>query len=79
VPDQAELARVVVPQDDIDLVRQHLRGVEFKLADRVDQTFASRIVRAVPGAKTELPGAALAAANGGPFAVDPPIRRGGGR
>jgi putative peptide zinc metalloprotease protein len=70
-PDHAEVARVVVPQDDVDLVRRRLRGVEFKLAGQLGETFASRIVRAVPGARSELPAPALAAANGGPFAVDP--------
>lgn len=70
-PEHAESARVVVPQDDIDLVREHLRGVSFKLATQAGATFVSQIVRAVPGARSELPSPALGAANGGPFAVDP--------
>jgi putative peptide zinc metalloprotease protein len=70
-PDHARLARVAVAQDDIDLVRQHLRGVSFKVATQVRRTWPSHIVRAVPGANPDLPSPALAAANGGPFAVDP--------
>ncbi len=70
-PDLADRARVAVGQDDIALVRDRLRGVEFKIAHRVGATYASRILRAVPGARQDLPSAALASANGGPFAVDP--------
>ncbi len=74
-PDHATRARIAVHQDDIALVRQHLRGVRFKVADRPDKSFDAAIIRAVPGAQSELPSAALAAPNGGPFAIDPSDKR----
>lgn len=76
-PLRAQQARVVVTQDDIELVRGHLRGVSFKVADRPGETFGSHILRAVPGAQTDIPSAALATTNGGPIPVDP--RDGSGR
>jgi putative peptide zinc metalloprotease protein len=70
-PGRAEVARVAVAQDDIDLVREHLRGVRFWIADRPGTTYRGHIVRAVPGATRELPSPALAASNGGVFPLDP--------
>lgn len=70
-PSQAEVARIAVGQDDIALVRQHLNGLKFRLANMPDRTFDGEIVRAVPGATRELPSPALAASNGGEFALDP--------
>lgn len=63
--------RVVVPQDDISLVRDQLRSVEVKLADRIGETFKAHIVREIPGGQDRLPSKALAQQGGGPFAVDP--------
>jgi len=70
-PGEAEVARIAVGQDDIELVRERMNGLEFRLADRPGRTFAGKIVRAVPGGTHELPSAALAASNGGLFALDP--------
>jgi len=63
--------RVVVPQEDISLVRDHLQTVEVKLADRIGETYAARIVREVPSGQDRLPSKALSTLGGGPFAVDP--------
>ncbi|MCP5374472.1 MAG: PqqD family peptide modification chaperone [Hyphomicrobiales bacterium] len=71
VPESTRIARVVVPQEDIDLVRQRLRGVQVKIADRLDETISARIVREVPAAQDKLPSKALAAEGGGRFLVDP--------
>ena len=70
-PPQAQVARIAVGQGDIALVRQHLNGLKFRLANMPDRTFDGEIVRAVPGATRELPSPALAASNGGKFALDP--------
>jgi putative peptide zinc metalloprotease protein len=70
-PRRAEVARIAVVQDDIELVREHMNGLEFRLANIPGRTFDGRIVRAVPGGTRELPSPALAAANGGPIALDP--------
>lgn len=70
-PPRAEVARIAVGQDDIALVRQHLNGLEFRLANMPERTFDGEIVRSVPGATRELPSPALAASNGGEFPLDP--------
>ena len=70
-PDRAEIVRIVVPQDDIDLVRRQLRGVRYRIAAVPGESFAGRIVREVPGGTHELPSEALALAGGGSIAVDP--------
>jgi putative peptide zinc metalloprotease protein len=70
-PPRAEVARIAVGQDDIELVREHMNGLKFRLANMPGRTFAGEIVRAVPGGTHELPSPALAASNGGVFALDP--------
>jgi putative peptide zinc metalloprotease protein len=69
-PSAGQVARVVVPQGDIGLVRDRLRSVVIRLADRHTE-LASRVLRAVPAADDELPSAALNADNGGDIATDP--------
>lgn len=71
IGDPSRTVRVVVPQDNISLVRDHLRSVEVKLADRISETYPARIVREVPGGHDLLPSKALSQLGGGPFAVDP--------
>ncbi len=63
--------RVVIPQEEADLVRAHTRRVELRLADRPGQTLHATAVREVPGGSERLPTKALALAGGGPFATDP--------
>jgi putative peptide zinc metalloprotease protein len=70
-PPQAEIARIAVGQDDIELVREHMNGLKFRIANMPGRTFEGEIVRAVPGGTNELPSPALAASNGGVFALDP--------
>jgi putative peptide zinc metalloprotease protein len=64
-------ARVVVPQDDIDLVRQRTRRVEVRLASHVARVHAARILREVPAASEQLPSKALGPEGGGNTAIDP--------
>ena len=64
------IARIVVPQSDIGLVRERLKSIAVRLADR-HTDFASTIVRAVPAGRDDLPGLALSSANGGWVSVDP--------
>ena len=70
-PGRADVARVAVSQDDVELVRDRLRGVRFWVADRPDRTWSGRVVREVPGGTFELPSKALATANGGVAPLDP--------
>jgi putative peptide zinc metalloprotease protein len=68
---QSRIARVVVPQDDIELVRHKLNKVDIRLADRPSQSYVARIVREVPAASNSLPSKALTEVGGGRFAADP--------
>jgi putative peptide zinc metalloprotease protein len=68
--------RAVVPQDDIDLVRQRTRGVEVRLAERLGEPRETRIRRIVPGASERLPSVALGSSGGGEVVVDPSDQQG---
>ena len=63
------VARVLVPQEDMDLVSNHLRQVRLRLADGQTE-LASGIVRAVPAAAENIPHPALASSNGGAITAD---------
>jgi len=63
--------RVVVDQENVDLVRHSVRRIEVKLVDRPEATFNARLVREVPGASNELPSRALTVDGGGRYAADP--------
>ncbi|MFP6738559.1 MAG: hypothetical protein VCD34_07430 [Planctomycetota bacterium] len=69
-------ARVVVPQDQIDLVRESTYGVEVRLAENIASTLPADIQREVPAATDELPSSALGSAGGGNIATDPYDQRG---
>lgn len=63
--------RAVLLLEDVDLVRGGTRGVDVRLAERVDSPSSADIVRLVPGASERLPSPALGSAGGGPLAIDP--------
>ncbi|HEX5371257.1 MAG TPA: hypothetical protein VFW84_00840 [Aquabacterium sp.] len=65
------LARVVVPQESVDLVRQSTAQVEVRHAHRPEVSLVGHIVREVPAGDEYLPSKALAAEGGGTLAVDP--------
>jgi putative peptide zinc metalloprotease protein len=65
------IARVVVTQDNIDLVRTRLRSAELRFAETIETTHATRVIRERPGGVDELPTAALGAVGGGSIPVDP--------
>jgi putative peptide zinc metalloprotease protein len=71
VNDSATIIRVVVPQEDVDLVRHDLVGVQVRLSDRPDLVLGANVKREVPGATDELPSLALGIAGGGSIATDP--------
>lgn len=43
------IVRVVVSQDDIDLVRSRLKSISVKITDRVHETYSATLTREVPG------------------------------
>jgi putative peptide zinc metalloprotease protein len=63
-------ARVVVPQTDVDLVRQRTEAIEVKLANRPGETLSAQLEREVPAASRRLPAPVLGSQGGGAIAVD---------
>ena len=69
-------ARVVVPEEKVDLVRHRTKKIEVRLVDRPTTSFSTVIKRAVPAASEQLPTTALGSEGGGAIAVDPSDREG---
>ena len=67
----APLVRLVVPQSDVDLVRQDTQAAQVRLAQGLDGPWTAQVKRAVPAASRELPSAALGTVGGGEAVVDP--------
>jgi putative peptide zinc metalloprotease protein len=65
------IVRAVVPQADIDLIRQFDRGVQVRFAEQIDRIYDAEVVREVPGAIQRLPSTVLGVAGGGEIAMDP--------
>lgn len=63
--------RVVVSQEDAELVRAQTQAIELRLADRPWQTLRAKAAREVPGGSQRLPSKALALDGGGSYATDP--------
>jgi len=63
--------RVLVSQDDVDLVRARTERVEVKLASHLGETLDARLRREVPAASARLPNPALSTQGGGLVAIDP--------
>lgn len=61
----ALIARIVVPQDDIDLVRNRFQSVELRLADWIVRSYPAVLVRQASGGVEELPTPALGLPGGG--------------
>jgi len=65
------IARVVISQQDIDLVQTRFKSAELRFADAISVTHPVSVLRRFPGGIEELPTAALSPAGGGQVAVDP--------
>ena len=63
--------RAVVPQTELDLVREHTRSVSLRFTEAVDREVPAHIVREVPSALDAPPAPALAEGGGGPILLDP--------
>jgi putative peptide zinc metalloprotease protein len=63
--------RIVVPEDEADLVRNRVRAVGLKFASRVTTSVAAAVKREVPALSDTLPSLALSTLGGGDIAVDP--------
>jgi len=71
LPAAAATVRVLVSQDDVDLVRSRTERVRVKLAGRLYDTYDAVIQREVPAGSNRLPNLALSSAGGGVVPVDP--------
>jgi putative peptide zinc metalloprotease protein len=61
----------VVAQDEIGLIRDHVEGVQVRLADAAGRVQDADIVRLTPAGSFDLPSAALGRPAGGALAVSP--------
>jgi putative peptide zinc metalloprotease protein len=71
LPAETLTARVLVSQDDIDLVRRGTQTVRVKLAGKMYETYEARIVREVPAASDSVKNLALSSVGGGEAPLDP--------
>lgn len=73
---QPRLARVVVPQEAVDLVRRDTRHVAVRYAHRPELVMAGHVVREVPRGDEYLPSKVLTTDGGGQLATDPRDQKG---
>jgi putative peptide zinc metalloprotease protein len=71
LPAKVATARVLVSQDDVDLVRMRTVRVEAKVAGRLYETYEAKLAREVPAASNRVSNLALSSAGGGGAALDP--------
>ena len=72
----AVTGRVVVYQEDVDLVRYKTREVQVRLPENIPETVSANLLREIPAATDQLPGRALTLEGGGKIAIDPRDRLG---
>jgi putative peptide zinc metalloprotease protein len=68
--------RVVVPQDNIGLVKDQTVKIQIRLAEKIGEVSEAKLLREVPAATEELPSVALGFAGGGEVPVDPQDKEG---
>lgn len=68
---QDRIVRLIVPQTQIEPVREQTESISVRLSDDFKSQFEGRLLREQPGAVTRLPSASLSSLNGGPVATDP--------
>jgi putative peptide zinc metalloprotease protein len=70
--DGAASVRIIVPQSEIELVRDDTRGIDLRFASRpMAVRHVDQVAREVPTATRQLPSVALSTYGGGPIAGDP--------
>ena len=70
-PSDTGAVRVVVGQNDVDVVRNNTRSVSVMPVEWDTKSYPARILREIPGATNQLPTPALGLAGGGAVPVDP--------
>lgn len=77
VLDQARFTLIaVVPQGEVDLVRNRTHHVELRSVSNVWDMLPARIAREIPAASNELPSLALSLQGGGNIGLDPSAQKG---
>jgi putative peptide zinc metalloprotease protein len=69
--DARKVVRVVVSQDDVDLVRSHMVRADVRLAERIAEIYRAQMIREVPAANDLLPSPVLSSEGGGALPADP--------
>ncbi|MEO8152322.1 MAG: site-2 protease family protein [Rhizobacter sp.] len=72
----SRLVRVAVTQEDMDVIRSRVKGVDVRLANAVRSPIAGQVQRQVPGGEFDLVSPALGTNGGGDIAVDPSQQKG---
>ena len=65
------LARVIVHQGEVDIVRLATNRVDVRTFERIDTVVSGKVLRLVPGGADQLPSKALSPDGGGTVPVDP--------
>lgn len=71
MPEQTHLVRVIIEQNDMNLIDQRLQGIRLKTRSNLTQTYPATIIQKTPKAGFELPNAALGINAGGNIVIDP--------
>jgi putative peptide zinc metalloprotease protein len=71
LPAKTATARVLVSQEDVDLVRGRSERIEVKVAGRLHDSYEATLRREVPAASNRVTNLALSSAGGGAAALDP--------
>jgi putative peptide zinc metalloprotease protein len=71
VPDAPPVVRVIVDQNDADLIRFHTGSIGVQLPAEPGRIWPATVRRTVPAASHDLPSAALGRQGGGAAAIDP--------
>lgn len=65
------IVRVVVDQDDIELVREKTDDIRLRIASRFQEIYSAEIKREIPSVTNRLPSLVLSTVGGGGIALDP--------
>jgi putative peptide zinc metalloprotease protein len=71
LPQKSPVIRVVVPEERIDLVRNHIRKISVRPSWNIHRRYTAELVRQVPAATTSIPSPALTIEGGGDVVLDP--------